>query len=511
MTKKIDDNSFSLRKLPTGIVGFDQITHGGLPKNRSTLISGTAGCGKTLLGLQYIFEGANQFDEAGVIVTFEETPDDLMRNVQSFGWDLAALVKDSKIAIVDATPDPGEVTMEAGAYDLSAMLARIENAIRKVDANRVLLDSIGSIFSQFSDPAIVRRELQRVIAGLRELSVTTILNLERTVEYGGISRFGVEEFVADNVIILRNPLDDERRRRTIEILKFRGTTHQKGEYPFTIDVKDGLTIMPLSSIELGHSSSDVRKRSGNEDLDKMCGGGFFRDSIILVSGATGTGKTLLVAEFSKAAIEDGERALIFAFEESKEQLTRNATAWGIDFQKAQEDGNLRLICRYPETMSLEDHFVLIKREFEEYKPDRVAIDSLSALERISTARSFREFVIGVTSFVKHQDIPGMFTNTTSFLMGSESITETNISTITDSIILLRYVEILGQMRRGMMVLKMRGSYHEKTIREYIIGPNGMSIRGAFVGVGGILSGTATISIAGEVSKLNELFDQDGEG
>ncbi len=494
-----------LPKLATGIAGFDQISNGGLPENRSTLISGTAGSGKTVFALQFLLSGVRDFSQNGVFVTFEETPTDLMRNVESFGWDLKGLVSKRQIAVVDATPEPGEETIESGAFDLSALLARIENAIRQVGAKRVILDAIGALFPQFTDANTVRRELHRIHAGLRLLGVTTLITMERIDEEGGIGRFGVEEFVADNVILLRNRNEQEKRRRTIEILKFRGTVHQKGEYPFTIDAEDGVMIIPLSAIELQQRSSQIRVSSGVHELDQMCGGGMYRDSIILASGATGTGKTLMVTHYIKAAIEAGERAILFGAEESREQLTRNAASWGVDFERAERDGLLKIICRYPEIMGLEDHLLHLKRDIKTFQPKRVAVDSMSAFERVSTNRSFREFVIGLTSFIKQQEITGLFTNTTSMLMGGETITETHISTITDTIILLRYVELHGEMRRGLTVLKMRGTWHEKDIREYKIDGTGMHIKDPFRGVHGILTGTPTYSYLDERQRLGGMF------
>ena len=499
-----------LPKLATGIIGFDQIANGGIPKGRSTLISGTAGSGKTVMALQFLLAGVRLYGENGVFVTFEEAPSDLMQNVRSFGWDLEGLVEHKKIAVVDATPEPGEETIQTGPYDLSALLARTENAIRSVGAQRVILDAIGALFPQLTDSNIVRREIHRLAAGLRKLGVTTLVTMERTDEEGGVGRWGVEEFVADNVILLRNRLEQEKRRRTVEILKFRGATHQKGEYPFTIDTEDGLTIIPLSAIELKQRSSEIRVSSGVAELDKMCGGGMYRDSIILVSGATGTGKTLMVAQYVKAAIAAGERALLFGAEESREQLTRNAASWGVDFEKAERDGLLRIVCRYPEVMGLEDHLLQMKRDMFDFQPKRVAIDSMSAFERVSTQKSFREFVIALTSAIKHLEVTGLFTNTTSMLTGGESITETHISTITDTIILLRYVELHGEMRRGLTVLKMRGTYHDKEIREYMIDGKGMHIHAPFRGVHGILTGSPTYTFDDERMLLSGMFRGGGD-
>jgi circadian clock protein KaiC len=254
------------------------------------------------------------------------------------------------------------------------------------------------------------------------MGVTTLITTERTDEYGPISRFDVEEFVADNVVILRNVLEHEKRRRTIEILKIRGARHQKGEFPFTILPDEGMVVIPLSAIELKQRSSRIRITSGNPELDTMCGGGFFRDSIILVSGATGCGKTLMTTEFIAGGASQGERCLLMAYEESRDQLFRNATGWGNDFEELERKGQLRVVAAYPESNSLEDHLLEIKREIDSFKPNRVAIDSLSALERVSTIKGFREFVIGLTSFIKQNEIAGLFTATTQSLMGGESVT-----------------------------------------------------------------------------------------
>ncbi len=502
----INSMGHRLKKLRTGIVGVDQISDGGLPEGRSTLIAGTAGTGKTVLALQFLVAGVDRYQEPGVFVTLEEDPSDLMENVQSFGWDMEAMVRRGEIAVVDACPPPGEFLIETGEFDLSALLARIENAVREVGARRVILDAIGALFPQFTSSKAVRRELHRILVGLRRLRVTTLVTMERTEEDGPVGRFGIEEFVADNVILLRNRIEQEKRRRTIEILKFRGTTHQKGEYPFTIDPEDGVTVLPLSAIELKQKSSAIRVSSGVEELDRMCAGGMFRDSIILASGATGTGKTLLVTQYIKAAIQAGERAMLFGAEESREQLTRNAASWGVDFEEAERAGLLRIVCRYPEVMGLEDHFLQIKRDIKAFQPARVAVDSMSAFERVSTAKSFREFVIALTSTIKQLEITGLFTNTTSMLMGGESITETHISTITDTILLLRYVELNGVMRRGLTVLKMRGTWHDKQIREYIIDGTGMHIEGSFPGVHGILSGSPRYTYREERERLGGLFD-----
>lgn len=478
----------NIAKTPTGITGFDHISDGGLPFERTTLVAGTSGSGKTLFGIQYLAMGIMQYNEAGVFVSFEEQVDDIRKNIKSFGWDIDTWEKEGKWIFIDASPKDDE-SITTGDYDLSAFRIRLKNAITKCKAKKVVIDSFGSIVSQFPDVHIIRRELFRTTLELRKLRVTSIITAERLEEYGGISRFGVEEFIADNVIILRNVLSKEKRRRTIEILKFRGSDHKKGENPFTILPEEGIVIIPLSAMELKQKSSHKRVTSGIKKLDEMCGGGFFRDSIILVSGATGTGKTLITANFINGVTKNNERCLLLAFEESREQLFRNAEGWGMDFEEMEKNGNLKVVCVYPEVSSLEDHLLTIERLVKEFKPDRIAIDSLSALTRTSTEKGFREFIIALTSFLKHEEITGIFTATTPLLTGGSSVTEGNISTITDSIILLRYVELNGKMERAITLLKMRGSKHDSSIRKFTISDQGMEIGEPFEVTSGILSGS----------------------
>jgi len=485
-----------VEKLATGIPGFDQIADGGLPRQRATLVAGTAGSAKTVFATHFLAAGIER-GETGVFVTFEDSVDDIRRNVTGFGWDVAGWEAQGKWSFVDATPDAEDPTTVVGEYDLGALLARVEHAVRRTGAKRVSVDSLNALFVQYRDHAMLRGELHRLTTRLKRMGVTLVFTSERTEEYGEITRYGVEEFVADNVVILRNLLVDERRRRTIELLKLRGAPHQRGEFPFTI-TQQGIIVLPLSGITLTQTSSTVRLSSGNAVLDEMCGGGFFRDSIILLSGATGAGKTLMVTQFMAAAAEAEERCLLFAFEESRDQLFRNAAAWGYDFAEMERQGSLKVVNTYPHAMAMEDHLVQIRDAIAEFRPNRVAVDSLSALERVTSVRAFREFVIGLTSFLKQQETAGLFTSTTPSLMGGTSVTEKHISTLTDTIILLRYVESYGQMRRGMTVLKMRGSAHDHDIREYTIDGRGMHIQGPFQDVSGVLSGHTTF-LVGEAS------------
>ncbi|MFP4308102.1 MAG: circadian clock protein KaiC [Desulfococcaceae bacterium] len=495
----------TIEKLPTGIAGFDELSRGGLPKRRTTLLSGTAGCGKTIFAVQFLAQGIRSTGETGVFVTFEEAPADIRRNVLGFGWDLDGWETEGKLRFVDGSPDLGDETLFSGGYDLGALLARITYAVRTIDARRVTMDSLGALFSRYENPALVRNELFRIGATLKEMGVTSLVTSERTEDYGEISRYGVEEFVSDNVVVMRNLLEEERRLRTIEILKFRGADHDRGEAPYTISGGEGIVVVPLCQAALDHGSPSERISSGNEELDRMCGDGFYSDAAILVSGATGTGKTLMVTEFMSAAAETEERALLVAFEEGPEQIFRNAAGWGYDFAKLRGDGRLKVICAYPESASMEEHFLWIQAAIAEFRPHRIAVDSLSALERVANVKRFREFMIGLTGFLKQRGIAAMFTATTPALLGGVSITEAHISTITDAIILLRYVELFGEMHRGLTVLKMRGSRHDKEIRSFAIDGGGMHIGRAFRNVGGIIEGRPVHVAGGEIERIQDLF------
>lgn len=474
-------------KAPTGITGLDELTLGGFPVGRSTLVAGTSGSGKTVLALQALASAARDLGERGVLVTLEESADELIRNVSSFDWAIQEAIDSGDILILDYSMTPTTDVLEAGDFDFRGLLTRITAAVRQIDARRVVFDSVGSLFPSFADPHAVRRELSRLMSGMRELGVTTLVTAERVDEFGPVSRHGVEDFVADSVVILRHPLDQETRRRTLEVLKVRGAQHRKGERPFTIDPLRGIELIPHSAIEDAHVASTERIAIGNGGgIDSALGEGILRDSSILVSGSTGTGKTTLAIDYVSAGLTAGESCLYFCFEESSSQLLRNARSVGHDLDGAVQDGKLRVVAQYPDRSSLEDLLLDMRREVAEFAPRRVVVDSLSALERFTSPQQFHEFVVGLLSYLKAGDISGLFTTTSPGAGGS--FAGHQMSTVVDVLLLLRYVESDGVVRRGLHVLKSRGGDHAHDIREITVSKHGLQLGPTIREVTGILSG-----------------------
>ena len=467
-----------LPRVEVGIPGLELLTSGGLPRNRLTLVSGTAGSGKTIFASQFLATGIAGAGEPGVFVTFEERPEGIRRNLSSFDWDIAAWEGDGKWAFVDASPRHVDTVFAGQDYDLAPLLTRITNAIDRVGATRVALDSVGALVAQFDHVGPARQAMFRLASALEAAGVTTVMTVERAEDYGPIARLGFEEFVADNVVILRNALNGEKRRRTIEILKMRGCRHLKGEHLFTL-LEDGIVIVPVAIPSFGYGTSTRRLDTGVPALDAMLGGGLFEKSLWLVAGPTGTGKSSLAAHFVAGGVRAGERALLHSFEESHDQLLRNAAAWGIDLDGMERSGALCIVAEAPERASLEDHLQRMKATIERFRPDRVAIDSLTALQRISTVKSFREYVLGLTIHIKLRSLLGMVTTSVSEFLTAEAAGGLHVSTISDAITLLHYVPVGGEMRRGVQVLKMRGSNHDKSVREFRITDDGMEIGDPF--------------------------------
>ncbi|MFD8567663.1 circadian clock protein KaiC [Streptomyces sp. NPDC059639] len=478
----------AIPRIPTGINGFDQIALGGLPAGRSTLVAGTTGSGKTLFAIEFLARGVQNHGDPGVFVTFEEDPDAIRTNVASLGFPIAEWEATGKWTFVDASADIAMEASTIGAFDLGALTVRIAHAVRRIGARRVALDSLGAVFGNLNGFGSLRHELFRIVSALDLLGVTTVITSERPEEYNSVSRLGVEEFVLDNVIILRNVLRAERRRRTVEIIKFRGTSHRTGEWLFTISPREGIVIMPLAFLRPRERASTERVSSGNRDLDAMCGGGFFRDSIVLLTGPTGTGKTLTSLFFAAAAVRAGERCLLQTFDETREQLARNAASWGLDLDAMEGSGLLRIVSEYPEVASPEDHFLRIRRVIEEFGPSRVAIDTLSALERIVSSRALLDFVIALGAVLRHHEITTLLTSAPT---GRVTPTVTpaiamEVASLTDVTILLRYVETGGEIQRGIAVLQTRGSAHDHSIRRFEIDNTGMHIGDPMRGLSSVL-------------------------
>ena len=486
-----DWEGLSLERVEVGIPGFDSLALGGLPRGRTTLVAGGTGSGKTVFGLQFLASGAREFGEPGVLVTFAERPDDLIANSESFGWDLRGLVGDGRLVIVDAAPDLGAVV--TGRFDLGGLSARIAHALARVEGKRLVLDPIDALLTGFAAAGEVRRAFAAMVRELRPLGATTLLAAERSGERGYVARYGAEEFAVDNVVLLRNDLDAEYRRRTIEVLKLRGAEHGKGEFPFVINPKAGIELVPFSIIEAPRDAASEKMSLGVRELDEMCGGGIYRDSLVMVTGATGTGKTLMGVQFIAAGLAAGERGLLLSFEENPSQLIRNARSWGVDLETAQSDGRLRVVSRYPERVGLEDLLVEIKHNVDEFAPRRFVIDSMTALEHNAPPRAFREFGVGLTGFLKGRGVGTLMTTTLPSLLGGEHATAVYLSTITDSIIALRYYDLDSKIKRAVLVLKLRGGAHANAMHEYEITDTGMRLRGPIRGVRGILAGVAEVS------------------
>ena len=461
-----------LERLATGIHGFDRISGGGLVAGRNTLLVGPSGAGKTVFAVQFLAEGIRQFGQPGGFVTLGEHPVDLRRNAASLGFDVAGWERQGSWRFVDASPteDPDVV---AGGFDFSGLATRILAAVRERSATRVVIDSVSAAFERFPDAAAVRWALHGLLAALKDAEVTAVLTAEgddeRYQEYLRIS-----EHATDSIVRLDHHPEGDRRRRTIEVVKLRGGDHRSGAYPFTVRAPGGIAAVPLGGVELSQTVAEERVSTGDDDLDAMCGGGYFRDSVVIVAGATGAGKSLLATSFLAEGLARGERALFIGFEESAGQVQRNMRNWSNDIGDALEEGRLELVCRYPESASIEEHLVDIIDRLDALRPQRVVIDSLTALERIAGEQPFREFVMAMTGLVKERQIAGLYTVATT-LFGGEHPTEAQASVLADSIILLRYIEAGGRLARTVTVLKMRGSAHDTRVRGFTIDDHGLHI------------------------------------
>jgi circadian clock protein KaiC len=480
-----------IAKCPTGIVGLDQLTNGGLPRGRPALICGGAGCGKTLLALEFVVRGATQFDEPGVFVSFEEMSDELVDNVRSLGFDLDDLVKRKKLAMDYVRLERSEIE-ESGDYDLEGLFVRLNHAIDSVKAKRVVLDTIESLFSGLSDTGILRAELRRLFRWLKDKGVTAVITAEKGE--GTLTRHGIEEYVSDCVMVLDHRIHDQLSTRRLRIVKYRGSAHGTNEYPFIID-EQGFSVLPVTSVGLEHAASTARISSGVERLDTMLSGhGFFRGSSILASGTAGTGKTSLSCSFARATCQNNERCLYFAFEESPAQIMRNVRSIGIELQPFVARGLLHFHASRPSLYGLETHLAVMHRQIEAFKPSVVIIDPVTSMITAGLARDARSVLLRLIDYLKGLQIT-VFMNSLIHDGNAIEQDEVEISSLIDTWLFVRDIELGGERNRGMYILKSRGMAHSNQIREFVLGRQGIELVDVYLGPAGMLTGSARIAQA----------------
>ena len=489
--KKTESKSLNknLLKSLTGIQGFDEITGGGLPTGRPTLVCGGAGCGKTLFGMEFLVRGATQFNEPGVFMSFEETNEELIKNVASLGFDLEDLIKHKKIALDHVHIERSEIE-ETGEYDLEGLFIRLNYAIDSIGAKRVVLDTIESLFAGLPNQLILRAELRRLFRWLKEKGVTAIITGERGEET--LTRQGLEEYVSDCVIMLDHRVNEQTSTRRLRVVKYRGSLHGTNEYPFLID-ENGFSVLPVTSLGLGHIVSNERVSSGITELDKMLEGkGYYRGSTVLVSGTAGVGKTSVAAHFAEAACKRGERVLYFCFEESPNQLMRNMRSIGIKLEPWVHKGLLQFQATRPTLYGLEMHLAVTHKAVNAFKPDIVILDPINTFVLGDKENEVKTMLMRIVDFLKGNQITALFTSLTSTESPLES-SDVGISSLIDTWLLLRDIELNGERNRGMYVLKSRGMANSNQIREFILTDHGVELRDAYIGASGVLTGSARIA------------------
>lgn len=498
----------ALPKAPTGIIGLDEITGGGLPSGRPTLVSGGAGSGKTMFGLEFLVRGATEFGEPGVFISFEETIPDLSRNAESLGFDLNGLVA-KKLLFLDHVRISRSDIGETGDYDLDGLFIRIADAVQRVGAKRVVLDTIEALFGELPNPAILRAEIRRLFAWLKERGLTTVITAERD-QPEKLTRHGIEEFVSDCVMVLDHRIRDEISTRRLRIVKYRGSTHGTNEYPFLIDTQ-GISVLPISSLGLDHPAPPARISTGIERLDGMLGGkGFFRGSSILMSGSAGTGKTSVAAHFVDATCRRGERCVYFAFEESPHQIIRNLRSIGIDLAPWVDKGLLEFHAARPTLGGIEETLLVIHKHISRFKPSVVVIDPITNLLMVSTMAEVRSMLTRLIDFLKTEGITAIFASLTAS-GGSLEATEADISSLMDTWLLLKTIEVGGERNRALYVLKSRGMEHSNQIREFLLTKNGLKLLDVYLGPEGVLTGSARVAQEGREKAEVTLRRQHLEG
>jgi circadian clock protein KaiC len=492
MNKGAANQSLKSRSLPkaaTGIEGLDEITGGGLPRGRPTLVCGSAGCGKTLFAMEFLVRGATQFGEPGVFLAFEETAEELAQNVRSLGFDLDDLVEQKKLLIDHVHVERSEI-QETGEYDLEGLFIRLGHAIDTLGAKRVVLDTIETLFGGLSDDAILRAELRRLFRWLKDKGVTAVITGERGG--GTLTRQGLEEYVSDCVIVLDHRVIENLSTRRLRIVKYRGTVHGTNEYPFLID-ETGVSVLPITSLGLQHQASEERISTGVPRLDTMLGGeGIYRGSIILISGTAGTGKTSLVAHFTDAACRRGERCLYLAFEESQSQMVRNMRSIGLDLSAWLKKDLLRFHATRPTAYGLETHLAALHKLVGDFQPRVVIVDPITNFLKAGTRADAEAMLMRLIDFLKAQQITALFTSLTHG-GGALEQSEAGISSLIDTWLLLRDIELGGERNRGIYVLKSRGMAHSNQIREFLLTDHGVELKDVYVGLDGVLTGSLRLA------------------
>jgi circadian clock protein KaiC len=492
---KLYSHHTQLPKTPTGITGLDQITEGGIPKGRPTLVCGQAGCGKTLMSLEFIVRGAIEFNEPGVFMAFEEKAQELAMNVSSLGFDLEKLQAEKKLRIDYVHIDRTEIE-ETGEYNLEGLFIRLGYAIDAIKAKRVVLDTLENLFSGLTNQAILRAELRRLFQWLKDRGVTAIITGERG-EGRGLTRQGLEEYVSDCVILLDHRVINQISTRRLRIIKYRGSVHGTNEYPFLID-EDGIAVLPITSLKLAKDVSSQRVSSGIPSLDSMLSGkGFFRGGSILVSGTAGTGKTSIAAYFANEACNRKEKCIYFAFEESPKQIIRNMKSINVDLQKHIDSGLLHFYASRPTLHGLEMHLVAMYKAITKIKPQVVILDPITNLVTVGSVSEVKAMLIRLIDFLQEEQITVMFTALSLNTIVNEQ-TDEGVSSLVDAWIMVRDIEFNGERNRGMYIMKSRGMKHSNQVREFVITDKGLDLVEVYLGPDGVLTGSAR-----EAQKLQE--------
>jgi circadian clock protein KaiC len=478
-----------LKKAPTGIHGFDDVTDGGLPAGRPTLVCGSAGCGKSLFGLEFLVRGATQYGEPGVLMTFEERADDIARNVASLGFDIDALIAKKKLIIDFVKIDRAEIE-ENGEYDLEGLFIRLAHSIAAIGAKRVVLDTIEALFAGLSNEAILRSELRRLFGWLKEREMTTVITGERAG--GQLTRQGLEEFISDCVILLDHRVIGQISTRRLRVVKYRGSIHGTNEYPFLID-ENGISILPITSFGLEYEVSRERVSTGVRGLDEMLGGlGYYRGSTVLLSGTAGTGKTSMAAHLAQATCARGERCLFFSFEESASQILRNMRTIGIDLQPFIRKDLLRVHSSRPTVFGLEMHLVRMHKLISQFQPSVVIVDPVSNLQTAGSKEDTTNLFVRLVDFLRKNGILGFLVSLTAGASPLEA-TDEAVSSMVDTWLLLRDLESNGERNKALYVLKSRGMDHSNQLREFHITSKGVKLVAAYLGPEGVLTGSARLA------------------